>query len=335
MLQETKLKPNEEIKCASVDDYQVYYLNRQNMQGGGIALGVNKSIESTLINEGGYNTEILSVKIQMENMKVRAITAYGPQENAPKNKKNNLWDYIEKEVIDAELEQEGLIMQMDGNLHAGPDLIEKDPNKQNQNGKILIESDHNALILEIDINEGKEKPKREEIFNLRNRVCQEAFRAETETNEKLLNCFNNNLKIDQQFEIWKQSFDDILRKCFKKIRIAPKKIKTKTEHLLKERFQLKKKANQVKMDELEREKINKRIKDIENGIEEDEAHENYLVVVETLKEIGEEGDINGSGRRKMWAMLKKKFPRITKSTPVAKRDFKGNLITQHQGLRKL
>ena len=37
----------------------------------------------------------------------------------------------------------------------------------------------------------------------------------------------------------------------------------------------------------------------------------------------------------MWAMLKKKFPRITKSTPVAKRDFKGNLITQHQGLRKL
>ena len=101
MLQETKLKPNEEIKCASVDDYQVYYLNRQNMQGGGIALGVNKSIESTLINEGGDNTEILSVKIQMENMKVRAITAYGTQENAPKNKKNNFWDYIEREVIDA------------------------------------------------------------------------------------------------------------------------------------------------------------------------------------------------------------------------------------------
>ena len=201
---------------------------------------------------------------------------------------------------------------MDGNLHAGPDLIEKDHNKQNQNGKIfmdflrrnpqltvintldiceglitrsrtvedrieqavldfyvvnekilpyvkkmivdenkefglinlaqirkkknLIESDHNALILEVNVNEGKEKPKREDIFNLRNRVCKEAFRAETETNEELLNCFNNNLKIDQQFEIWKQSFDDILRKCFKKIRIAPKKIKTKTEHLLKERF---------------------------------------------------------------------------------------------------
>ena len=49
MLQETKLKPNEEIKCASVDDYQVYYLNRQNMQGGGIALGVNKSMAQSKI----------------------------------------------------------------------------------------------------------------------------------------------------------------------------------------------------------------------------------------------------------------------------------------------
>ena len=28
---------------------------------------------------------------------------------------------------------------MDGNLHAGPGLVKKDPNKQNQNGKIFME----------------------------------------------------------------------------------------------------------------------------------------------------------------------------------------------------
>ena len=52
MLKETKLRPNEHIACASLDDYQVYYLSRQKSQGGGVALGVNKNIESTLINEG-------------------------------------------------------------------------------------------------------------------------------------------------------------------------------------------------------------------------------------------------------------------------------------------
>ena len=37
----------------------------------------------------------------------------------------------------------------------------------------------------------------------------------------------------------------------------------------------------------------------------------------------------------MWETLKKKFPKICKQIPIAKRDNRGNLITQHQGLRKL
>ena len=57
--------------------------------------------------------------------------------------------------------------------------------------------------------------------------------------------------------------------------------------------------------------------------------------METLKEISEEGDISGSGRRKMWEMLKKKFPKISKQIPIAKKDNRGTLVTQHQSLRKL
>ena len=63
MLQETKLRPNERIACVSLSDYQVYYLSRQNSQGGGVALGVNKNLESTLLNEGPEEIEILSVKV--------------------------------------------------------------------------------------------------------------------------------------------------------------------------------------------------------------------------------------------------------------------------------
>ena len=84
MLQETKLRPNEQIACASLSDYQVYYLSRQRSQGAGVALGVNKNLESTLVNEGPEEIEILSVKVILDKMPLRIITAYGPQENEKK-----------------------------------------------------------------------------------------------------------------------------------------------------------------------------------------------------------------------------------------------------------
>ena len=300
---------------------------------------------------------------------------------------------------------------MDGNLHAGPGLVKKDPNKQNQNGKIFmeflernpqltvlnalnicegmitrsrnfenkiedavldfyvvnekilpfvkkmqidenkqyglinlaqlkqnkrfIESDHNALLLEIEINDGERKPKREEIYNFRNRVCQEAFRLETENNEDILKCFDNDFAIDKQFKNWKHCFDNILKRCFKKIRITPKKVKTKTEKLLKERFDLKKEARDTKIDETMREEITKRIEAIENDIGEEVAQDNFKVVADILKDISDDGDINGSGRKKMWSTLKTKFPKISKPTPVAKKDKSGKLISKHEDLRKL
>ena len=87
MAQETKLRGNETIKCESLVNYQVYYQNRQNSQGGGVALGVDKDLESTLITEGGEDTEAIAVKVFFKEISVRAISAYGPQENALKEKK--------------------------------------------------------------------------------------------------------------------------------------------------------------------------------------------------------------------------------------------------------
>ena len=67
MLQETKLKPNESIKCEALNDFQVFYLNRQNSQGGGLALGVTKELESTLIKEGDDNTEAMAILVSVNS----------------------------------------------------------------------------------------------------------------------------------------------------------------------------------------------------------------------------------------------------------------------------
>ena len=42
-------------------------------------------------------------------------------------------------MTDAESEEHGVILQMDGNLHAGEGLIKDDPNPQNTNGKLFVE----------------------------------------------------------------------------------------------------------------------------------------------------------------------------------------------------
>ena len=63
MIEETKLKPHEKIKGGFLDQFQVYYLSRQNAQGGGLAIGINKMLESTLLNSGNDETEVISVLV--------------------------------------------------------------------------------------------------------------------------------------------------------------------------------------------------------------------------------------------------------------------------------
>ena len=122
MVEETKLKPHQKIKSDSLNDFQVYYLSRQESHGGGIALGVSKMFESTFINGGNDDTEVMSVLVLVGDIPIRIVVGYGVQENASKEKKEKFWDFIEKEVIQAEQEEQGLIIQMDGNLHAGENL---------------------------------------------------------------------------------------------------------------------------------------------------------------------------------------------------------------------
>ena len=136
MIQETKLKPDEKIKCERENDFQIFYLNRQKSQGGGVALGVEKNIESTLIREGDDELEVISVQVVLGDVPVRIVVGYGPQENDKIEKKKNFWEFLEKEIHEAELNEHGFILQMDGNLHAG-DLVENDPNPKNRNGDLF------------------------------------------------------------------------------------------------------------------------------------------------------------------------------------------------------
>ena len=90
-------------------------------------------MESTLIREGIDKTEITSVLVIIGEIPVRIILGYGPQENAAIEKKQKFWEFLEQEISEAEILGQGVILQMDGNLHAGIDLVKGNPNIQNKN----------------------------------------------------------------------------------------------------------------------------------------------------------------------------------------------------------
>ena len=67
------------------------------------------------------------------------LNAYGPQSGDSSDRKTKFWSRIQSEISEAQDNDVSIILQMDGNLHAGSDIIENDPNPINSNGKLFEE----------------------------------------------------------------------------------------------------------------------------------------------------------------------------------------------------
>ena len=87
--------------------------------------------------------------------------------------------------------------------------------------KKKVESDHNPLYAKFDISYSKLKnsKKRREIFNLKNKECQELFFQDTNQGERLQKCFQSDQNFENQSRKFMKTVDDALHKSFKKIRI--------------------------------------------------------------------------------------------------------------------
>ena len=153
--EETKLKRQGKLK---LENYVIYELNRKQKNGGGIAIGVTEALKPVWISEGDDNTEVLVVEVDITGFKIRCVGGYGPQEYDNVDKKKAFWDRLSSEVDDALEEERGFILQMDGNLWAGSDLIKHDPNPCNANGKMfkafLSKHPHLKVVNSLELCEG-------------------------------------------------------------------------------------------------------------------------------------------------------------------------------------
>ena len=209
---------------------------------------------------------------------------------------------------------------------------------QYRRNKRVIETDHNGEILELDLQFEKRKPERVEMFNLKNKRCQDNFYEETDDNSELLEILKTDLPFDIQSKKWLKTFNSILYKCFRKVRIGnnKKKENSGTQNLMMDRIKLKNDIKSNTIDEEMKEMILQRISDIEKEIGDEVAEENAKEITEIIRSLGvDDVSLGPDGRKKMWRILKRKYPKNVTAVPVGKKDQKGNLITNHEGLKKL
>ena len=155
-VQETKLKEEGKMKIA---DYVIFEkLRSTRTNGGGLAIGCKEEFNPIWVREGGEEVETLSIDIFVKQLEIRCCTGYGCQEGDLKEKKDDFWEYLDTEVLEAKKAASGLIIQMDGNLWAGKQVIRNDPRPQNNNGRrfkdFLDRNPHLTVVNNLSICEG-------------------------------------------------------------------------------------------------------------------------------------------------------------------------------------
>ena len=100
-------------------------------------VGALHDLRPVLVRQGDHKVECLTIEVTAGITKIRCINGYGPQLSDSRERREKFWNYLDREVVDAEEKDICLVIEMDSNSWAGNTLIPNDPNPQNGNGKML------------------------------------------------------------------------------------------------------------------------------------------------------------------------------------------------------
>ena len=398
-VEETKMRDPGKLKF---ENYIVYEKVRKNRDGGGgLALGCLKELHPAWVREGNEEIETLSVNIFVKNMKIRCCVAYGYQESESNDKKEEFWRYLDEEVEEAAKDGAGLIIQFDGNLWAGKQIIPNDPRPQNRNGKLFenflnrnsnlsvvnaldlceglitrrriksgkleesvldffvvcdlvrphitkmvidengkyiltnyeqvryggkaSSSDHATQYLDLDLKVVTEKPKRREIWSLKNKNDQKSFKISTTKTKEFTDCFENKLELKSQIENWRTVLKRHIKKSFKKIRINLKKHKPLPPKMLK---LIDERNKRVKNED------NKStIEELDETISKLEAEINYRKIKENFEKYRE--DPEKIDLKEVWKTIEKLWPKCGSLLPTAKINHVGRIVSEPTELKAL
>ena len=199
------------------------------------------------------------------------------------------------------------------------------PAKQGRKVKI---SDHNPLIMELNLKSSQRKSERLELFNFKNEECQKTFHSLTNETRRFNDCFDNDLPFKEQAKNWELALNSIFHQSFTKVRITEHKVKeTEISSLLEKRKQLKLRINKGNED------LDDELEVLERKIANECEKENRDKVTENLSSFGENQlAVNTNG---MWNVKRKIFPKNAQTKPTGKKNARGQIITSPEGLKLL
>ena len=193
-------------------------------------------------------------------------------------------------------------------------------------------SDHNILYCSFNLTYKKEilPQRRQEIFNLKNRDCQEAFTEETENTNKFTEIFNKEEPFEKKTMKFQRCLNQSIRKCFRKVRVMKKDKETELDRQLELWSKLKiflKNSECEKSITVAKRKFNK----LDQIIQEECSLRNVKIVEDHIANFSINGNFSSAG---MWKLRSKLRPKQL-DPPMAKIDKGGNIITAPSLLRKL
>ena len=189
---------------------------------------------------------------------------------------------------------------------------------------IKKDSDHNTMILDMDISYFLKKPDRIELFNFKDTEGQHNFKKLTTETSEFSKCFEDDAPLLDQIDNWQKVLKSSCSKAFKKIRIKNHKMKP----MNKEISDLIDKRNQLVNGSFEDPNCKAGIDGINNKIAGLEAEENKNKLVENFEFFSDNPEkINMS---QMWKLMKKLWPKTGNNLPTAKKNHKGKLYLEQR-----
>ena len=90
-LQETKMR---KIGSMKINEYQIFEKVRPSF-GGGLLTAIKQSLKPVLISPCNDEADILVVQCQVNELKIRVINGYGPQEGEQLSNRLNFWNSLD------------------------------------------------------------------------------------------------------------------------------------------------------------------------------------------------------------------------------------------------
>ena len=134
VVQETKFS---QYKTLSIPGYEVFECLRKDRQGGGLLIAALLYLDPVEVTRN-EEMEILVVQINVNKLKIRIITGYGPQEYEDPLHVLTFWQMIETEIIQAKDNECAVFIELDANAKIGKTVIENDVHDTSNNGELLL-----------------------------------------------------------------------------------------------------------------------------------------------------------------------------------------------------